>query len=73
MLPITFSAADGNLEAEMATTSRGRAQDRALVAGDQDHEVKYEARKENVSKQAVENSVKKVGNSRDKVEADLEK
>lgn len=57
----------------MATTSRGRAQDRALVAGGQDHEVKYEARKESVSKQAVEKSVKKVGNSRDKVEADLKK
>jgi hypothetical protein len=34
----------------MATTSRGLAQDRAKVAGGQDHEVKYEARREGVSK-----------------------
>jgi hypothetical protein len=34
-------------------TSRGRAQDRARVAGGQDHEVKYEAKKEGVSKDAV--------------------
>ena len=56
----------------MATTTRGRAQDRARVAGWQEHEVRYEAKKEGVSKEAVKKSVKKVGNSRDKVEADLE-
>ncbi|MCF6367320.1 DUF3606 domain-containing protein [Rhizobium halophilum] len=56
----------------MATTTRGRAQDRARVAGGQEHEVRYEAKKEGVSKEAVRKSVKKVGNSRDKVEADLE-
>lgn len=56
----------------MATTTRGRAQDRARVAGGQEHEVSYEAKKEGVSKEAVKKSVKKVGNSRDKVEADLE-
>ncbi|KEQ03243.1 DUF3606 domain-containing protein [Pseudorhizobium pelagicum] len=56
----------------MATTTRGRAQDRARVAGGQEHEVRYEAKKEGVSKEAVKKSVKKVGNSRDKVEADLE-
>jgi len=34
------------LEEEMAgTTTRGRNQDRAKVAGGQDHEVKYEAGK----------------------------
>ncbi|MDY6949556.1 MAG: DUF3606 domain-containing protein, partial [Pseudomonadota bacterium] len=38
----------------------------------QEHEVRYEAKKEGVSKEAVKKSVKKVGNSRDKVEADLE-
>lgn len=54
------------------TTTRGRAQDRARVAGGQEHEVRYEAKKEGVSKEAVKKSVKKVGNSRDKVEADLE-
>lgn len=55
----------------MATTSRGRAQDRQRVAGGQDHEVRYEAKKENVSKGAVKKAVDKGGNSRDKVEADL--
>lgn len=57
----------------MSTTSRGRAQDRARVAGGQDHEVRYEAGKEGVSKEEVKESIKHVGNSRDKVEADLEK
>ncbi|PZU79040.1 MAG: DUF3606 domain-containing protein [Rhizobium sp.] len=55
----------------MATTSRGRAQELERVAGEQDHEVRYEAKKENVSKGAVKKAVEKVGNSRDKVEADL--
>ncbi len=55
----------------MATTTRGRAQDRAKVAGGQDHEVRYEAKKESVSKGEVKGAVKKVGNSRKKVEADL--
>ncbi|MGR9242320.1 DUF3606 domain-containing protein (plasmid) [Rhizobium leguminosarum] len=57
----------------MANTSRGRAQDRARVAGGQDHEVQYEAEKERVSKSKVRETVKKVGNSRKKVEANLEK
>ncbi|MGB8287750.1 MAG: DUF3606 domain-containing protein [Rhizobium ruizarguesonis] len=57
----------------MATTSRGRAQDRARVAGGQDHEVKYEAKKEGVSKSEVKTAVKDVGNSRKKVEAKLDK
>ena len=48
----------------MATTTRGRAQDRAKVAGGQDHEVRYEAKKEGVSKGEVQDAVKKVGNSR---------
>jgi hypothetical protein len=55
----------------MATTTRSRAQDRAKVAGGQDHEVRYEAKKEGVSKREVKDAVKKVGNSRKKVEADL--
>ncbi len=53
-------------------TRRGRAQDRARVAGGQDHEVRYEATKEDVSKAEVKAAVKKVGNSRKKVEAELE-
>lgn len=57
----------------MATSSKGRAQDRAKVAGGQDHEVRYEASKEGVSKSDVKDAVKKVGNSRSKVENELEK
>jgi hypothetical protein len=58
----------------MATQSkRGRAQDRAKVAGGQDHEVRYEAKKEDVSKGEVKAAVKKVGNARKKVEAELER
>ncbi len=34
-------------------TTRGRNQDRARVAGGQDHEVRYEAKKKNRSKMAV--------------------
>jgi len=56
----------------MTTTSRGRAQDRARVAGGQEHEVRYEAKKEDVSKDEVKKAVKNVGNSRKKVEAELE-
>ena len=50
----------------MATTPRGRAQDRAKVAVGQDHEVRYEATKEGVST----DTVKKAVNSRKKVEAE---
>jgi hypothetical protein len=53
-------------------TARGRAQDRARVAGGQDHEVRYEARKEGVSKEEVKEAVQDVGNSRKKVEQKLE-
>lgn len=54
-------------------TSRGRAQDRARVAGGQNHEVKYEAKKEGVSKDAVKKAVKSAGNSRKKVEAEIDR
>ena len=59
----------------MATTSstRGRNQDRAKVAGGQDHEVKYEAKKTGASKGEVKDAVKAAGNSRKKVEAKLAK
>lgn len=53
-------------------SSRGRSQDRARVAGGQDHEVRYEAKKEGVSRQEVKAAVKEVGNSRNKVEDKLE-
>ncbi len=49
-------------------TSRGRKQDRARVAGGQDYEVRYEAKKKKKSVGAVKRAVKKVGNSRKKVE-----
>jgi len=54
----------------MATTSRGRAQDRRRVAGGQDYEVQYES-KTGQSKKRVNRAVKTVGNSRKKVERDL--
>jgi len=60
-------------EEEVSSTKRGRAQDRARVAGGQDHELQYEAKKEGVTKDAVRGAVKDFGNSRAKVEADLEK
>lgn len=53
-------------------TSRGRAQDRRNVAGGQDHEVRYEAEKMDVSKDEVRDAVKSGGNSREKVERKLE-
>lgn len=37
----------------------------------QDHEVRYEAKKEGVSKDTVKKAVKSSGNSRKKVEAEL--
>ncbi|MGR9471015.1 DUF3606 domain-containing protein [Rhizobium leguminosarum] len=52
-------------------TSRGRAQDRARVAGAQDHEVKYVSTKEGVSKDTVKTAVKSAGNSRKSVEAEI--
>lgn len=57
----------------MSNTGAGRAQDRAKVAGGQEHEVRYEADKENVSKDAVKDAVHEVGNSRDNVEAELDR
>jgi hypothetical protein len=52
-------------------TSRGRKQDRARVAGGQDYEVRYEAKKTGRSEAAVKKAVKKVGSSRKKVERRL--
>lgn len=54
-----------------AETSRGRAQDRAKVAGGQDHEVRYEADKTGASKEQVKDAVKSAGNSRKAVEKKL--
>jgi phage-related minor tail protein len=49
-------------------TTRGRKQDRARVAGGQNHEVRYEAKKTSRSAAAVKKAVKKVGSSRKQVE-----
>jgi hypothetical protein len=63
------------LESFMAVTtmktSRGRKQDRARVAGGQDYEVRYEAKKTGRSAAAVKKTVKKVGTSRKQVEKTL--
>lgn len=52
-------------------TTRGRNQDRALVASMQDYEVKYLAQHHGVTQKAVKDAVAKVGNSRTKVEREL--
>lgn len=52
-------------------TTRGRNQDRALVASMEDYEVKYLAQKHSVTQKAVKEAVAKVGNSRTKVEREL--
>ena len=52
-------------------TSRGRKRDRARVAGGQDYEVRYEAKKTRKSASAVKKAVKKVGTSRKRVERRL--
>ncbi|WP_430244242.1 DUF3606 domain-containing protein [Neorhizobium sp. DAR64861/K0K2] len=57
----------------MSDSGKGREQDRARVAGGQAHEVRYEADKENVSKEMVKDTVRDVGNSRAKVEHELER
>lgn len=52
-------------------TARGRKQDRARVAGGQNYEVQYEAKKTRKSASAVKKAVKKVGNARKRVEKKL--
>jgi hypothetical protein len=52
-------------------SSRGRKQDRARVAGGQDYEVRYEAKKAGKSNAALKKAVKKVGNTRKRVEKSL--
>lgn len=48
-------------------------QDRARVAGSQDHEVRYEADKTGASKTEVKKAVQEVGNSRAKVDKKLDR
>ncbi|MHC2464530.1 DUF3606 domain-containing protein [Bradyrhizobium embrapense] len=57
--------------AKKSKTARGRKQDRARVAGGQDYEVRYEAKKTGKSALAVKKAVKKVGNARKHVEKRL--
>jgi hypothetical protein len=52
-------------------TARGRKQDRARVAAGQDYEVGYAAKKSRRSAASVKKAVKKVGNSRKRVEKKL--
>ena len=52
-------------------TARGRKQDRAKVAGRQKYEVGYESKKTGQSASAVKKAVKKIGNSRKRVEKRL--
>ena len=54
-------------------STRGRNQDRARVAGNQDHEVRYEAKKTGASAADVKRVVKSAGNSRKRVEGSLKK
>ncbi|MEO7044587.1 MAG: DUF3606 domain-containing protein [Ferruginibacter sp.] len=55
------------------TTTRGRAQDRAKVAAEQDYEVNYEKKKLNKSSDEIKGAVKSVGNSRKQIEKKLKK
>jgi len=59
----------------MAATKKksagGRKQDRGRVAKGQDYEVRYEAKKTGRSASAVKKAVKKVGNTRKRVEKRL--
>jgi hypothetical protein len=52
-------------------TARGRKQDPARVAAGQDYEVRFEAKKTGKSAKRVKRAVKRVGNSRKKVEGAL--
>jgi uncharacterized protein DUF3606 len=52
-------------------TARGRKQDRARVAGGQNYELGYESKKTGRSAAAVKKAVKKVGNSRKRIDKRL--
>jgi DNA-binding transcriptional regulator YhcF (GntR family) len=54
-------------------SNRGLAQDRRQVAAKQASEVYYEAKKMGVSKEAVKEAIKKVGNERADIEVELKK
>jgi hypothetical protein len=52
-------------------SAAGRGLDRAFVAGGQDYEVAYEAKKAGKTARSVKKAIKKVGNLRKKVNAAL--
>jgi Protein of unknown function (DUF3606) len=56
-----------------APSTRGRKSDRSKVSGKQPHEIYYVARKFGVRPDDVRQAIKKVGNSREKIYAVLEK
>jgi hypothetical protein len=56
-----------------SSSNRGRNQDRARVAGGQEHEVRYVAKKTGASAADVKRATKTEGNSRQKVEKKLGK
>jgi hypothetical protein len=56
-----------------SSSNRGRNQDRARVAGGQEHEVRYEAKKTGAAAADVKRAIKSQGNSRRKVENKLGK
>jgi hypothetical protein len=57
--------------ARTAKKARKRSLDRKLVAGRQNYETDYEARKTGKSRSAVKKAVKRVGSSRKKVRTAL--
>ena len=56
-----------------SSSNRGRSQDRSRVAGGQQHEVRYEAKKTGASAADVKRAIQSEGNSRRKVEKKLGK
>jgi hypothetical protein len=56
---------------EKKKTSRGTTQDRSKVAGGQEYEVRYESKKTGSPAGQVKKAVKTAGNSRKKVEDNL--
>lgn len=54
-------------KAAPAKTTRGRVQDRGLIAGKQGYEVTYEAKKDGKTAAEIKAAIEKVGHSRVKV------
>jgi hypothetical protein len=70
---VQFKPEESTMAAAKKTkkTARGRKQDRVKVAGGQKYEVSYESKKTGKSVGVVKKAVKKVGNTRKKVEKRL--